>query len=186
MTAIVAIAEGGDVVLGIDSCSTAAGKMAIDNPGKGPVAFHFDGHPDLLLACAGSHLLQNEIVWDWTPPTPATTDPLTFLRACAVSLRAHFTAEPTWTMAKDDSGRGVDGHFVAAWRGVAVEISGDFAVTQYRSGEVAIGSGRDFLFGALWATKGRPAEERVWIALEAAAHYQEDVAPPFSIRWAGK
>jgi len=186
VTAALAIAADGDVVVGIDSCSTWPGGMTVDNAEKGIAEFSFDGHPPLVVVCAGSSMIADEMANVWVPPVPASAEPIAFLRACSASLRAFFSEEPRWTMGKEEDGRSIAGHFAAGWRGVAVEISSDFGVLRPRSGEVAIGSGRDFVFGALAATRGRPAEERVRVALEAAAEYQQDVAGPFAIRWAGR
>lgn len=184
MTAAVAIAEDGDVVLGIDSCTTD-GDHLFDVTTKGPFSFPLEGHPPLLMASAGRSTLSFELGYVWAPPMPDGDDPLRFLAACVTSLRLHFTTEPLWSLAKDEDGT-LDGHFVAAWRGEVVEIGGDFGMVHPRNGEVTIGSGRALMLGALAATKGRPAQERVHIALEAAAEYADSVIPPFIIRWAGR
>ena len=183
MTAAVAVAADGDVVLGVDSRATSGG-CAFDLADKGPVSYAIPGHPRLLVAAAGAHAINNELVWGWSPPPPAGDDALAFLRACAMSLRDHFTTEPVWTLLRRENS--LDGALIAAWRGVVVDIDGDFGIAHHRSGEVAIGSGRDFALGALFATKGRPPEERVRMALEAAADRDVNVASPFTIRWAGR
>lgn len=183
MTAAVAIVEGPDVVVGIDSCSSD-GDHRFDVTSKGPFAFDVAGHPPLLMVSAGLNSISTELGYGWSPPEPHSDGALAFLAACARSLREHFAAEPLWHMAKEDDGRSVEGHFIAAWRGVAVEISGGFGVSQARNGEVTIGSGRALMLGALAATRGRPAEERVRVALAAAAEYSTTVMPPFTVRWA--
>lgn len=184
MTAAVGVAEDGDVVLGIDSCTTD-GDHLFDLANKGPTSHAVNGHPDLLIASAGLRSISDELAWRWAPPMPESEEPLRFLADCAVSLRGHFTAEPLWKMVKADNHR-LDGHLIAAWRGTVVEIDSVFGVSQPRNGEVTIGSGRALALGALAATKGRPAEERVRVALEAAAEYSDSVAGPFTIRWAGR
>jgi hypothetical protein len=178
VTAAVALVDGVDVVIGIDSCTTFVGGCSIDNAEKGLT----EPIPGLLVATAGPNAFATELASGrWAPPAPADSDPVAFVRRCAASLRDHFTAEPLWTLSKDDDGE-LKGHFLVAWRGVAVEISSDFGLVRPRNGEMAIGSGRDFALGALGATRGLPPEARVHIALEAAAEYQQDVAGPFTIR----
>lgn len=178
MTAAVAVVDGADVVVGIDSCTTFVGGCSIDNAEKGLA----EPIPGLLIASAGPNAFATELASGrWTPPEPDDSDPVPFLRQCATSLRDHFTADPLWMLSKDDDGE-LKGHFLVAWRGVAVEISSDFGLVRPRNGEIAIGSGRDFALGALGATRGLPVEERIHVALLAAAEYQQDVACPFTIR----
>lgn len=181
MTAGVAVVEGGDVWVGYDSCSVAGGGMTIDNAAKLPAVFRIGDH-DLVIVVAGLDSIAGEVHGHWQPPDPEhISDSLPFLRSVAASLRDHFMAEPVWTLTREKDEGNLEGHFIAAWRGVAVEIAGDFGVCRPRSGEVAIGSGRDFLLGALYATTGQPAQDRVHVALQAAAYYQQDVAAPFTI-----
>lgn len=166
-------------MVGVDSCSTD-GSHRFDLADKGPIAYAIDGHSDLVLVVAGAHAIRNELEWAWTPPKPESPDPARFLATCAASLREHFTTPPLWGLVKDEDDQ-LDGHLIAAWGGMAVEISADLGVSIPRNGEVTIGSGRALALGALAATKGRPAQERVLTALAAAAEYAKDVAPPFSL-----
>lgn len=168
------------MVVGIDSC-TNDGQHRFVTAEKRPLTFDVDGHPQLVAGIAGLHLMIDELAAAWRPPCPDSDDPVAFFRSCARSLRDHFTAEPLWDMARDRDEGGLDGHFLLAWRGTACEVGSRFDVLRPSSGEVTIGSSRPILLGALVATRGRPAEERVAVALAAAAEYDQNVTAPFTI-----
>lgn len=183
MTAVVAVAEGGDVVMGIDSAVSSA--VLTSSATKQLVKLAVPGHPPLLVGVAGRLLIANEVAWCWRPPAPRDEDAEVFLWECAVSLRAHFTAEPVWTLVRQDDGF-MNGEFLLGWRGVVGLVSDVFSLDVSRCGYAAIGSGEALALGALHATADKPAEARVHLALAAAAEHTENVRPPFDVRWAGR
>ncbi len=182
MTVVVAVAADGDVVMGIDS--GVCGSVEIASATKGLVGYDLDGHPGLLVGAAGLHLIGNELAWRWSPPAPEGDDPIVYFWACAVSLRDHFTAEPLWSLVKEDGH--LDGGFLLGWRGTVCEVDSIFAVDVPVSGYMAIGNGQGPALGALYAGRQFKPERRVMGAMEAADAHVGGIRPPFSVRWAGR
>lgn len=74
-----------------------------------------------------------------------------------------------------------DSQFLIGYQGHLFEIDEAYGVCEVADEYVAIGSGTEYALGSLYATKGRPAEERLTKALEAASYFSEGVRPPFHI-----
>lgn len=83
---------------------------------------------------------------------------------------------------KDERERG--GSFLVAWRGRLFCIGSDYQVEEAISGYNAVGSGDDLALGVLHATSlfDLPPEQRLRLALEAAASHNASVRPPFIIK----
>lgn len=73
------------------------------------------------------------------------------------------------------------GCFLVAYAGRLFEIDSDYQVGELTDGFAAVGCGAEIALGALHATRGTPAKERVVRALRAAAHFSAGVRPPFVI-----
>jgi ATP-dependent protease HslVU (ClpYQ) peptidase subunit len=73
------------------------------------------------------------------------------------------------------------GTFLVAWRERLYEVDDDYQVGRSVSGYTAVGGGAEIAFGALHATGGVEAPERVQRALEAAGHHSATVRPPFVV-----
>lgn len=61
-------------------------------------------------------------------------------------------------------------------------IGYDLQITEARDPYMVIGCGRDWALGSLCSTDGQPPQDRVLLALKAAAKYSGGVAPPFTQR----
>lgn len=72
--------------------------------------------------------------------------------------------------------------FLVAIRGRLFSVQDDFSVLEPMDGYAAAGSGESFCIGSLYSTKGMPAEKRIKLALEAAAHHDPNVSEPFVIK----
>ena len=79
---------------------------------------------------------------------------------------------------------GVDAHeasLLLVLRSEIYTIQGDLAVSRALEGYAATGAGEPFALGSLASTKGRKAEDRVRIALEAAAIHSPYVCGPLHV-----
>ena len=83
----------------------------------------------------------------------------------------------------DDDDRETGGTFLVGYRGRLFTVEEDFQVSEYLYSCAAVGCGEDYAMGALFVTErlGSPPEERIRLALEAAAHFSAGVHPPFVI-----
>jgi hypothetical protein len=75
--------------------------------------------------------------------------------------------------------RSTGGTFLVGYNGQLYSIDSDFQVGIPTAAYDACGCGADIALGALYASQGRKPEDRVKIALEAAAKFSSGVAPPF-------
>lgn len=75
----------------------------------------------------------------------------------------------------------VGGTFLVGYNGKLYAIQNDFQVGIPAIEYDAVGCGANFALGALHATKNKRPEDRVMMALEAAATFSAGVAPPFKV-----
>jgi ATP-dependent protease HslVU (ClpYQ) peptidase subunit len=75
------------------------------------------------------------------------------------------------------------GTFIAAYRGRIFEVQSDYQVAEREEPFSAVGCGEDLALGALYASDALfdNPEERVRLALKAAAAFSAGVHPPFRI-----
>ena len=71
--------------------------------------------------------------------------------------------------------------FLIGFKGRLFEIDPSYGVCEMTDEYVAIGSGSEYAFGSLHTTIGLKPEDRILKALEAAAHFNAGVSPPFHI-----
>lgn len=83
--------------------------------------------------------------------------------------------------AKKDDDVETGGTFIVGYRGRVCVVEGDYQVAIPADGYAAVGCGDQIAHGVLWATRGRSAQERVRLALEAAEHFSAGVRSPFHI-----
>ena len=74
------------------------------------------------------------------------------------------------------------GTFLVGVRGRLFEIGPDYQVGESMDGFSAVGCGDQVAHGALFASRGRPAMDRVVTALAAAERFSAGVRRPFAIR----
>jgi ATP-dependent protease HslVU (ClpYQ) peptidase subunit len=68
-----------------------------------------------------------------------------------------------------------------AVRGRIYELQADYSFTRCARHLYAVGSGQEYALGSLYSTAHLPPEERVRVALEAAAEFSPTVAGPFDV-----
>ena len=101
----------------------------------------------------------------------------------AVDLtRAVLECVQGWQYSKVDSGVAKSHNALFAIRGRCYELQSDYSFTRSRTGEYACGSGQEYAMGALYATRHlADPEQRIHMALEAAAEHSPTVSGPFDI-----
>jgi hypothetical protein len=84
--------------------------------------------------------------------------------------------------ARSDNGEESGGKFLVGYRGELFYIDSDYQVGRLADGFAAAGCGDQIAHGALYATNGKPPEERINTALEAAERFSAGVRGPFVIK----
>jgi len=81
-----------------------------------------------------------------------------------------------------------DLEFLIGYKGKIYHIMSDFQVAIHARDYMAIGAGRDFALGYLWATRNADfsTEDKVRLALECSTFFCSAVKPPFEIIKVGK
>lgn len=88
--------------------------------------------------------------------------------------------------AKVEHSREEVGTLVVAYAGAIWTLGSDLQATPVAEGYDACGSGYQVALGSLHTSSGRPAYDRVYAAMAAAAAISPHVRPPFTILSAGK
>jgi ATP-dependent protease HslVU (ClpYQ) peptidase subunit len=81
--------------------------------------------------------------------------------------------------AKKEDEREEGGNFLIGYRSRLFEMVDDYHVSEPVNGYEAVGSGAKYALGSLYATPHLPPEQRVALALEAAAYHNAYVRPPY-------
>jgi hypothetical protein len=84
--------------------------------------------------------------------------------------------------AKKDKEEESGGTFLVGYQGRLFEIGDDYQVAEVLENYASCGCGFDLALGSLYSTEGQRPEDRVRIALEAAAKFSAGVRPPFNIK----
>ena len=80
-----------------------------------------------------------------------------------------------------ENGQDAGGRFVVASGGQLFLVDNDFQVGIPKRSYLAIGSGAEVAYGALYASRGLGLRERAELALSAAAEHTKCVRPPFTM-----
>lgn len=181
MTCLVGLINRGTVYVGADSQMTTgwtAETMAA------PKVFRLGA---MLLAVTGTVRLCNVVRYRFVPPPhhPPEQDTDEYLatsfadglRSCLGEHGVRETIEGIERIGKDDTGGGL----LVGYRGGLYHLSSNFSVSQSTAPYMALGSGKDFALGALFASEGQPPRDRVRLALEAAERFNIGVGGPFVI-----
>lgn len=82
---------------------------------------------------------------------------------------------------KVSSNEETGGTFLVGYRGRLFTVESDFQVGELYEDYAAIGCGQDIALGSMYSTKGKPPDERIKTALEAAEEFSAGVRGPFNI-----
>lgn len=176
MTCIVAVKDGDKVILGADSAG-AAGHFS---QARADEKVFKNGN--FAMGFTSSYRMGQLLRYKLSPPDH---DPRThvdkymvneFIDAVRKCLK-----DGGYASKKDEEETG--GTFIVAYQGELFEIQSDYQVMRPADPYCAVGCGYELALGALHATEGleKQGEERVLLALEAAAKFSGFVKPPFKV-----
>lgn len=180
MTCVVGLIADGVVYIGADSQATGGYTKYQLSPATAKVFRNGDLLIDTCGSVRASNLLRYSLVVPEHHPTDMddfayiTTRVVEAIRECFKNAGAIATTA-TNIEGNDDS------EFLVGYRGRLYSINSDWSVMETIDPFCAMGSGEEFAFGALHASKGKPAKKRVRIALEAAARFSATCGGPFVI-----
>lgn len=182
MTVIVALKEGDRIYFGADSCVGGTHESIIGRPKifkRGEFLFGASGYLRSL------QLLAYSVTF---PPIMTGQDHYHYLINSVIPCIKRGFAQHGNLEIVDEIESLNNSAFLIAFRGNIYTVSPDAAIDEWVEGYGAIGSGSKYALGSFCSTEGRPAEERVRMALEAASKFGEGVCPPFeiiSLEWDG-
>jgi ATP-dependent protease HslVU (ClpYQ) peptidase subunit len=174
LTAIVGIAKDGVVHLGGDSAGVAGYMVHIRADTKvfanGPYVFGF----------TTSYRMGQLIRWAWTPPEPPSSDLDRFMATTFIDGVRDCLKTGGWATKENEREEG--GVFLVGVAGRLFRVDSDYQVGESADGFDAVGSGDELALGALHATAGSRLgpRKRLEVALNAAEHFNGNVAGPFA------
>jgi ATP-dependent protease HslVU (ClpYQ) peptidase subunit len=173
MTCIVGVVEGGEVWIGGDSAGVSSWVSTIRADEK---VFRSG---EFLYGFTTSFRMGQLLRYKLEPPAIDTWDlrrymATTFIDAVRSTLK-------DGGFLKKSSEQEEGGTFLVGVRGQLFKVCGDFQVGVAAVGYDACGCGQELALGALYATAGRPAPDRIETALRAAAHFSNGVRAPFVV-----
>lgn len=178
MTCVVGLKDGERVWIGADMASSSGDEITPRGQSK---VFRVG---EFLIAGCGSIRAAQLLQYDFEPTLPEklafTMDTDQYMAAVfASAMRERFRAGGALEV---KSGlEEFEGGFLVGYRGALYEITGNFAAIRWDADEAAIGTGAQPALGALYATRGQPARDRVLRALEAAERYVAHIRRPFTV-----
>jgi ATP-dependent protease HslVU (ClpYQ) peptidase subunit len=172
MTCIVGLLDKGNVYMGGDSAGVAGLSISVRNDEK-----VFTNGP-FIMGFTSSFRMGQLLRYKFDPPkqTVGVDDMKYMVTDFVEAVRSCFSQHGYGT-GKDQTG----GTFLVGYNGVLYTIDSDFQVGIPGEAYDAVGCGADLALGAMFASKGKKPEERVKVALEAAAMFSGGVLPPFVI-----
>ena len=170
MTCIVGLIDKDDVYIGGDSAGVAGLSLTIRSDEKVFVNGPF------IMGFTTSFRMGQLLRYKFDPPKQTVNVPdMKYMVTDFIdAVRKCFT----------DNGFGnasTGGAFLVGYNGKLYSIDSDFQVGIPTAAYDSCGCGSDVALGALYASQGRRADERIKIALEAAAKFSGGVAPPFTM-----
>ena len=133
-----------------------------------------------LIGCCGS--IRQAQLMRYVLAVPADSLTWDVNRWVATDLtRAMIEMAEGWRTSHVKDGVSRSHNALLAVRGRVYELQSDYSITRCARRIYAVGSGQEYALGSLHSTAHLPPEERVRVALEAAAEFSPTVAGPFDI-----
>lgn len=174
MTCIVGLVDGNKVYMGGDSASVGGLDSSISNVDK---VFKNKG---FLMGYTTSWRMGQLLRYALRPPPRDPDDPVEqymvvqFVNAVRETFRVG-----GWIHKENEREEG--GQFLVGYGGRLFFVQGDYQVNERVGGFDACGCGYAYALGSLHSSKGEAPENRVIMALEAAAFFSAGVRPPFKV-----
>jgi ATP-dependent protease HslVU (ClpYQ) peptidase subunit len=173
VTCIVGIQQGGRVVIGGDSAGVAAWSITVRADTK---VFR---NGEFIMGFTDSFRMGQLLRYSLVPPVPQDWDLDRFMATDFIAVVRDCLRDGGF--ARNDSGNESGGLFLVGIRGHLYRIDSDYQIGRSIDEYYAVGSGDEYACGSLHSTRGLDPEQRVRMALEAAAHHSTGVCPPFHI-----
>lgn len=175
MTCIVGIVDNGLVYIGGDS----AGSDGWITLNRADSKVFVNG--EMVFGFTSSFRMGQLLAYSFTPPVPGEQqDVYAYMVTSFVDAVRECLKAGGWAKKENEQEEG--GSFLIGYRGRLFCIDGDYQVGEQTCGFHSIGSGAHVALGALFATRGKPVEERILTALEAAETFISAVRKPFVIK----
>ena len=173
MTCIVGIMHAGEVWIGGDSAGV--GGYSLSHRADEKVFTN----GEFVMGFTTSFRMGQILRYRFTPPPITTADLRRYMATEFIDAARSAMKDGGYLKVSD--GREDGGTFLVGVRGQLFAVEDDFQVGVSCDGYDAVGCGHDIAKGALFATQGMPPEQRINIALEAAARFSAGVRPPFVV-----
>jgi hypothetical protein len=173
VTCIVGLEHDGLVYIGADSAGVAGYSVTVRADTK---VFR---NSDYVMGFTGSFRMGQLLRYSLVPPVPTDWDVDRFMVTDFVGSVRTCLREGGY--ARNESGNESGGTFLVGISGRLYRIGDDYQIGRSADRYDAAGAGEEFALGALYGTADLEPEERVRLALDAAAHHSSAVSPPFHI-----
>lgn len=177
MTCIIGmVGANGKAYVGADSCASTEDINIIRNDRK---AFR---NGEFIIACCGSFRMAQLLHFKFEPPKiPKTKDLYAYMCTDFIDAARRCFKENGFTKVNDNRESG--GCFIVGIRGHVYDVMEDFQVSEPAGKFTSNGCGYQYAFGSLQTMEDlqvdKTVEEKILIALEAAAKYSPFVREPF-------
>ena len=172
MTAIAGFVQDGKVWIGGDSAGVDGWSLTLRADQK---VFR---NGEFIFGFTSSFRMGQLLRYAFTPPTQKENqDIFTFMVTDFANAIRECLKAGGYAKKKDEEESG--GVFLVGYRGRLFRIDSDYQIGEPLDGYDACGCAELILRGALYATRGVSAEERMQIALTAAEHHSAGVRGPF-------
>ncbi len=174
MTCIVGLVDQGRVYIGGDSASCSGWELTVRNDGK-----VFRNGP-FLMGFTSSWRMGQLLRYAFRPPLhdPELDD---FAYLVTVFVNAVRDCLKGGGYARRVNEEESAGQFIIGYRGRIYCVDSDYQIGQPVDPWAAVGCGAAYALGALFASEGREARERVLLALRAAERFSAGVRGPFVV-----
>lgn len=177
MTCIVALKHEGKIFMGADSAGSDGYTIRSRSDEK---VFAND---KFLIGYCGSYRIGQILQYSFSPPEQSIKqDDMTFMVDTFID-HVRILMREKGTLKKDNEEESHGGPFIVGYNGELYSIDEDFQVGKYFDDYATAGSGEQTAMGALYAMKDLDItpENKIRVALEAAAEYCVGVREPFLI-----
>ena len=175
MTCIVAIVDGGSILMGADSAGVGGLSMNIR---KDPKVF-ING--DMIMGFTSSFRMGQILMHSFKAPKhPKGMDTFEYMTTLFVDEVRKSFKDKGYNRTVDSELKG--GCFLVGYKKKLFKIESDFQVGMPSERFDSCGCGDDVAFGSLFSTKGRNPYDRIRLALKAAERYSAGVRAPFLIK----
>ncbi len=174
MTCIVAVVHDGIVYMGGDSAAAAWGNSFVHTRSDAKVFKLGEAVVGFTSSWRMGQVLRYELK---LPEIPEGCELHEYMVRCFVP-KLREAAKLAGILTTKEGAESL-GQFLVGLRGRLFCVDNDFGIAEHTTGYMSVGCGMLTAEGALFATAGRSPQERVRIALEAAAFHMDSVRAPF-------